>query len=73
MLTTPASTPPVNGYLFAVECKASERNADPALFYFAERTGIPKFFQVHLGEAHFQRGNVTVLPFRTLCQELGLP
>jgi uncharacterized protein len=59
--------------LFAVECKASERSADPALFYFAERTGIPKFFQVHLGEAHFQRGNVTLLPFRTLCRELGLP
>lgn len=59
--------------LFAVECKASERSADSVLFYFAERTGIPRFFQVHLGETHFQRGPVTVLPFRALCQELGLP
>jgi predicted AAA+ superfamily ATPase len=59
--------------LFAVECKVSERSADPALFYFADRTGIPKFFQVHLGDTHFQRGRVTVLPFRTLCQELALP
>ena len=59
--------------LFAVECKVSERSADPALFYFAERTGIPKFFQVHLGDTHFERGKVTVLPFRVLCQELGLP
>jgi predicted AAA+ superfamily ATPase len=59
--------------LFAVECKVSERSAEPALLYFAERTGIPRFFQVHLGDTHFQRGKVTVLPFRALCQELGLP
>jgi predicted AAA+ superfamily ATPase len=59
--------------LFAVESKASERNPDPALFYFAERTGIPKFFQVHLGDAHFQRGKVTLLPFRSFCQQLRLP
>jgi predicted AAA+ superfamily ATPase len=59
--------------LFAVECKVSERNVDPALSYFAERVGIPTFYQVHLGSAHYQRGNITVLPFARLCTELGLP
>jgi predicted AAA+ superfamily ATPase len=59
--------------LFAVECKVSDRAADPALGYFAERTGIPRFFQVHLGQAHFERGRVTVLPFPRLCKELRLP
>jgi predicted AAA+ superfamily ATPase len=58
---------------FAVECKASDRSPSPALSYFAERTGIPRFFQVHLGNAHHQSGRVTVLPFARLCEELRLP
>lgn len=36
--------------VFAVECKTSDRDLDPALMYFAERVPIPRFFQVHLGE-----------------------
>jgi predicted AAA+ superfamily ATPase len=59
--------------LFAVECKVSDRGPDPALAYFAQRTGIPRFFQVHCGKAHFQRGNITLLPFARLCEELELP
>ncbi len=58
---------------FAVECKTSDRAVDPALAYFAERTGIPRFYQVHLGDAHFERGRVTVIPFARLCADLGLP
>jgi predicted AAA+ superfamily ATPase len=58
---------------FAVECKAGERNADPALGYFAERTAIPRFYQVHLGSAHWERGAVTVLPFARFCEDLGMP
>jgi predicted AAA+ superfamily ATPase len=59
--------------LFAVECKLAARHLDPALFYFAERVGIPRFFMVHLGTDHFERGRVTVLPFTELCRELALP
>ena len=59
--------------LFAVECKASDRSVDPALLYFAERTGIPRFFQVHLGQTHVRRGAAIVLPFARMCEELGLP
>ena len=59
--------------LFAVECKLTDHALDPALEYFAARTRIPRVFQVHLGQAHFERGPVTVLPFARLCSELGLP
>lgn len=59
--------------VFAVECKTGEKSLSPALRYFAERTDIPRFFQVHLGTAHYQQGNLTVLPYTRFCQELGLP
>jgi predicted AAA+ superfamily ATPase len=59
--------------LFAVECKLSDRGPDPSLAYFAERVGIPRFYQVHLGTAHFERGRVTVLPFARFCEDLQLP
>jgi hypothetical protein len=59
--------------LFAVECKSGERDASPAIRYFAERTPIPHFYQVHLGDRHYESGAATVLPFRTFCRELGMP
>jgi len=59
--------------LFAVECKSGEHGISPAVRYFAERTPIPRFFQVHLGDGHFETGATTVLPFRRFCQELSLP
>jgi predicted AAA+ superfamily ATPase len=58
---------------FAVECKTGERGTSPAIRYFAERTPIPRFFQVHLGDRHFESGPVTVVPFRRFCLDLGLP
>lgn len=58
---------------FAVECKSGDRALSPAIGYFAARTAIPRFYQVHLGERHFASGRATVLPFRTFCQELDLP
>lgn len=59
--------------LFAVECKSGEKAIGAALHYFAQRTPIPHFYQVHLGTAHFTTGNITVLPFIALCKELALP
>lgn len=59
--------------LFAVECKSGEKAVGPAVRYFAERTPIPRFYQAHLGERHFETGKVTVLPFVRLCRELALP
>jgi predicted AAA+ superfamily ATPase len=59
--------------LFAVECKTGERAINPSIRYFSERTPIPRFYQVHLGERHFASGNITVLPFVRFCADLQLP
>lgn len=59
--------------LFAVECKAGEKNINPSLYYFIERTKIPKFYQVHEGNRDFEKNRVRVLPIRTFCKELQLP
>lgn len=59
--------------LFAVECKSGDRAISPAIRYFAERTTIPRFFQVHLGERHFESGPAIVVPFQRWCQDLALP
>jgi hypothetical protein len=59
--------------LFAVECKAGEKNINPSLYYFIERTKIPKFYQVHEGNRDFEKTGVRVLPVRTFCKELQLP
>ena len=60
---------------FAVECKARDRRASSHCRYFRERTDIPLFFQVHLGEKSF--GNpetgTLVLPFHEFCKQLNMP
>ena len=60
---------------FAVECKSGERSVSPACGYFRERTEIPRFYQVHLGNKDFGNAEAStrVLPFVTFCQETGLP
>ncbi|OGQ13776.1 MAG: AAA family ATPase [Deltaproteobacteria bacterium RBG_16_71_12] len=59
--------------LFAVECKAGERELSPHIPYFAARTPIPTFYQVHLGstERTPMRG-VHILPLEALCRREGL-
>lgn len=60
---------------FAVECRTGERKASAACRYFRERTDIPRFYQVHLGNKTFgnAESDVLVLPFRDFCAELSLP
>jgi uncharacterized protein len=59
--------------LFAVECKSGAKGISPSIRYFAERTNIPAFYQVHLKDAHYQTGPVTVLPFAQFCRDLAMP
>ena len=60
--------------LFAVECKTGEKQISPHINYFKERTGIPKFYQVHLGSKHVEYDKKTVmLPFWKFCFEKKLP
>lgn len=59
--------------LFAVECKTGERNVNPSMFYFMERTQIPNFYQVHQGTKDYEKKGVRLLPVQTFCKELLLP
>ena len=59
--------------LFAVECKAGERGADPNIAYFRERAPVRDFYQVHLGEQDKLVGGTRILPFRAFCDALEMP
>lgn len=59
--------------LFAVECKSGDKAVGSAVHYFAERTPIPRFYQVHMQDRHFSTGKATVLPFIRFCVDLKLP
>ena len=60
---------------FAVECKTGERSVSPHTRYFRERTPIPLFYQVHLGERDYgaEGSDTRVLPFTRFCRELDMP
>lgn len=59
--------------IFAVECKTGEQSPSRHLTYFAERTPIPKFYQVHMGSKDFEslNGRIRVLPLTTFCNEIS--
>lgn len=61
--------------VFAVECKTNFKEIPPSMFYFSERTKVPKYYLVHLGEKDFEHAtaNIRVLPFNVLAKELSLP
>ncbi len=59
---------------FCVECKVGERSISPNIHYFRDRLSIPYYYQVHLGQKHFQpENNVEVIPFLKFCKKLGIP
>jgi predicted AAA+ superfamily ATPase len=59
--------------LFAVECKSGESNISKHIYYYRERTNIPKFYQVHLGKSVYVDGNIHLLPFERFCELESLP
>ena len=59
--------------LFAVECKTGEKDVNPALYFFMQRTRIPDFYQVHTGGKDYEKKGIRVLPFHTFCKELQMP
>lgn len=61
-----------NKPLFAVECKTGEKSISPHIKYYAQRTPIPHFYQVHLGQKTYSDKNIHVLPFEAFCKKLNL-
>lgn len=60
--------------VFAVECKLGERGLSRQISYFAQRTEIPQFYQVHLGDldVEFSEHRARVLPFHRFAEILGI-
>ena len=58
--------------IFAVECKSGDTNVSKHIGYFADRTEIPVFYQVHQGKKDYEIKDLRtrVLPFRTFAAEL---
>jgi uncharacterized protein len=61
---------------FAVECKSGGRGLSRNIVYFAARTNIPRFYQVHLeqegADSEWLDSRARVLPFLRFCQLLQL-
>ena len=59
---------------FAVECKTGEREVSRNIAYFSERTKIPQFFQVHLGQKDVEtaRFRARVLPLTAFARWLNV-
>lgn len=55
--------------VFAVECKTGESQLSPHIPYFAARSSIPKFYQVHLGkkDVEIAQHRARILPFIRFC------
>lgn len=58
--------------LFAVECKSGESEPGEHIRYFAERTDIPVFYQVHMGREEYEvrDDRVRALLFCTFTAEI---
>ena len=60
--------------LFAVECKTGEGALSRNISYFAQRTAIPCFYQVHMGQKDYEvpEFRARVLPMTALARILGI-
>jgi uncharacterized protein len=53
--------------------KIGEKNINPFLPDFMERTQIPKFYRVHTGKKDYERNGVRALPVEKFVKALSLP
>jgi len=55
--------------------KTGEKSLSSAIPYFAARTTIPKFYQVHRGtmERKYPESRAEILPFAKFCRDLKMP
>jgi predicted AAA+ superfamily ATPase len=60
--------------IFAVECKAGEKQVSPAIRYFSERVAIPRFYQVHSGTLDQKIDDrIRIVPFDKFCELERIP
>jgi hypothetical protein len=60
--------------LFGVECKTGETGLSKHISYFAHRSSVPVFYQVHTGEKDYEvaEARARVLPITTFATILGV-
>ncbi len=60
--------------VFAVECKSGDSKISRNISYFAERAGIPFFYQVHMGrkDVEIKDLKARILPFTTFCRHFKI-
>ena len=60
--------------LFGVECKTGEGGLSKHISYFAQRSPIPAFYQVHMAEKDYEIADARarVLPITTFAAILGV-
>ncbi len=63
-----------NKPVFAVECKSGDREVSRNIAYFAERTRIPIFYQVHMGkkDCAVPANRARILPWVEFANVLGI-
>lgn len=61
--------------LFAVEAKLTKTKVSQHLSYFADRTDIPAFYQVHSEPSGYQSisEKISVMPFAAFCKKMKMP
>ena len=59
---------------FAVECKRGEQSLSDNIRYFAARSGIPRFYQVHTGMKDYEvpAARARVMPVTAFAGVLGV-
>ena len=60
--------------LFAVECKIGEASLSKHISYFAKRSNIPIFYQVHMGNKDYEvrDARARIIPFTKFSEVLGI-
>lgn len=59
--------------VFAVECKLSDTDIAPSLLHFRAKLGIPKWYQVHMGDkTRVIAPDFLILPFEEFCKRENL-
>lgn len=63
-----------NKPIFAVECKIGESSLSKHISYFAKRSNIPLFYQVHLGTKDYEvpESRARIIPFVKFAEILGV-
>jgi predicted AAA+ superfamily ATPase len=63
-----------NKPLFAVECKTGDGQVSSQVQYFSPRLNIPRYYQVHMGQKHFENKELKleVIPFVKFVKVLGV-